>query len=305
MPEKHNFSGLAKRLSRLPADKRRVALEMSAALAGVSLRVSREFVDAIPRAAKILSADDIRSWAEMGRKIAMGNAEMGVGFFSKGVDGLDNVPPTARKHVFEICTRQLILSSSIALESFNLIPEIALLVDDDDLFGQILKVAADIAGRSAKHSNDFLKVTPAVAAVIKGFGEDNEKVKTSIVELAGIFANRTGGMAADLWSMLPGSLHGLASENAVQLLDKAGEFLEFGGSVTLQFISAGGAVHRASSGSFEDWCRVARVIARQGNAVLISFLRATPKFCVRMEALRLPLDRQEAIRRILHLMEEI
>ena len=82
--KKQTFTGLAARLGRLPADKRRVALEMSAALAAISLRVSREFVEAVPQASKILSADDLRSWAEFGRRLAMGNAATGAAFFSGG-----------------------------------------------------------------------------------------------------------------------------------------------------------------------------------------------------------------------------
>ena len=74
---KQTITGLAARLSALPAAKRRAALEVSAALAGVSLRVSRDFVEAAPQAATILSADDIRAWGELGRRIAMGKAESG------------------------------------------------------------------------------------------------------------------------------------------------------------------------------------------------------------------------------------
>ena len=71
---KETLTGLAARLGRLPADKKRAALEISAALAGVSLRVSREFVEAVPKAANILSADDLRNWGEFGRRLAMGSA---------------------------------------------------------------------------------------------------------------------------------------------------------------------------------------------------------------------------------------
>ena len=49
--EKETFTGLAKKLSQLSSEQKRAALEMSAALAGVSLRVSREFVEAVPKAA--------------------------------------------------------------------------------------------------------------------------------------------------------------------------------------------------------------------------------------------------------------
>src|SRR5689334_22773147 len=166
MAEKQTLTGLAKRLGRLPTEKKRAALEGSAALAGVSLRVSREFVTAVPKAAKILSADDIRNWAEMGRRLAMGDAETGAKFFVTGVADLESIPENARSYVFQICTRQLVLSSSIALESFGLIPKLAADINDDDLLTDVLRLAGDIAARSAKHSSDFLHKTSAVAAAL-------------------------------------------------------------------------------------------------------------------------------------------
>ncbi|HBE83370.1 MAG TPA: hypothetical protein DDW24_11385, partial [Blastocatellia bacterium] len=69
---KSSFTELAARLGRLPAEKKRAAIEVSAALAGVSLRVSRDFVEAVPKASKVLSADDLRLWGELGRRLAMG-----------------------------------------------------------------------------------------------------------------------------------------------------------------------------------------------------------------------------------------
>ncbi|HSU24871.1 MAG TPA: hypothetical protein VLI65_02710, partial [Pyrinomonadaceae bacterium] len=123
--DKPTLTGLARRLGQLPADKKRAALEVSAALAGISLRVSREFVEAVPKAAKILSADDLRNWGELGRRLAMGSADSGVKFFAAGVAGLKSVPEASRSTVFQICIRQLVLSSSIALASYRLIPKIA------------------------------------------------------------------------------------------------------------------------------------------------------------------------------------
>src|SRR5215813_2045956 len=112
-----SITGLAKELGHLPADKRRAALEVSATLAGVSLRASREFVSSVPEAASILSADDIRSWGEIGRRLAMGSVNTAIAFFRDGADALVDVPAGSRPFVFEICKRQLVLSSSIALES--------------------------------------------------------------------------------------------------------------------------------------------------------------------------------------------
>src|SRR5687767_902934 len=169
---------------------------MSAALAAISLRVSREFVEAVPLAAKILSADDLRNWAELGRRLAMGNATTGATFFSTGVAPLENIPEPARGLVFQICTRQLILSSSIALETFALIPTLAEDVEDDTLFTEILQLAVEIANRSAKHSSDFLQRTSGVGKVLGTFGDRSRDVSPPVIRLASVFAGRTGGMTA-------------------------------------------------------------------------------------------------------------
>ena len=297
--KKQSFTGLATRLGRLPADKRRVALEMSASLAAISLKVSREFVEAVPLASEELSADDLRNWAELGRRLAMGSAAAGVSFFSAGVDDLCEIPEGARSLVFQICTRQLVLSSSIALETFGRMPALASAIADADLLKQILQLALEIANRSAKHSSDFLIRTPAVAEAINVFGDARRDVAEPIIRLATLFAGRTGGMTADLWANLPGALGGLTSGSALLLAETAAEFLEFGGSVTLHFMSAGSSVLQHAPDAFNDWCTVLRKIARQGNAVLIAFLRSTPKF------FKQPGADVIALRRVLQLAAEI
>ena len=202
----------------------------------------------------------------------------GAKFFVDGVSGLKQVPEAARAAVFQICTRQLVLSSSIALDTFRLVPKIAGEIDDEKLLADVLNLAVEIAQRSAKHSAEFLENTPAVAVSLARFGDEKSEVADSVLVLASEFAKRTGGMTADLWATLPESLEKLTAQNAVLLMQRAGEFLEFGGSVTLHFVSSGSDVLAAAEAAFDDWCTLARSIARHGNAVLISFLRATPKF---------------------------
>lgn len=276
--QKPTITGLARKLGQLSVEKKRVALEISAALAGVSLRVSREFVEAVPKAAKILSADDLRHWGEMGRKLAMGNVEIGAAFFSDGVSDLRSIPETARPAVFQVCTRQLVLSSSISLETFHFIPKLAKTVADDRFLSDVLLLAVEIAQRSAKHSAEFLQNTPDVALVLSKFEDKKDDVSKEIFALAGQFAERTGGMTADLWANLPEALHKIQAADAIRLLQSSNEFLEFGGSVTLHFVKAGSDVLASVRKAFDDWCLLARLIAKHGNAVLISFLRATPKF---------------------------
>lgn len=299
---KPTLTGLAARLSRLSPDKRRAALEISAALAGVSLRVSREFVEAVPKAAKVLSADDLRHWGEFGRRLAMGSADAGAKFFAEGIGGLKRVPEGARAAVFQTCTRQLVLSSSTALDSFHLIPKIATAVDDEKLLTDIFELAAEVAQRSAKHSADFLVHTPKVAASITAF--EDGRVADAVVVLARDFANRTGGLTADLWQNLPDAFEGLSAEAAVRLMEGAAAFLEFGGSVTLHFVASGSKVLADSPTAFDDWVTVSRIIAKHGNAVLISFLRATPKFTAQISSRKRHAP-EVSIRRVLQLTARI
>ncbi|HEY8559639.1 MAG TPA: VWA domain-containing protein [Pyrinomonadaceae bacterium] len=284
--EKETFTGLARKLSRLSSEQKRAALEASASLAGVSLRVSREFVEAVPKAARVLSAEDLRHWAEMGRRLAMGNADLGAKFFADGIEGLKFVPEKARPLIFQICTRQLVLSSSIALETFELIPRLAKQIKDDALLSDFLKLASEIANRSAKHSSDFLQKSPQVCDALKSYGDEKKRVSKAVVALASNFANRTGGMTADLWANLPESLRKVSAENAVRLMEKARQFLEFGGSVTLHFVAAGADVLQRTDAVFDEWVKVLQIIARHGNAVLISFLRATPRFFAQIKTLK-------------------
>lgn len=300
------LTGLAARLGRLPANKRRAALEVSAALAGVSLKASREFVSEVPRAAKILSAEDIRLWGEMGRRLAMGNAEAGALFFTDGVEELKKIPADARPLVFQICTRQLVLSSSISLETFKAIPTLADQIADDELLIDVLRLALDIANRSAKHSSEFLQKTPPVAEVLATFGQAKRKVAVSAIKLASVFATRTGGMTADLWTNVPKALKGLDAASAIRLAESGIQFLDHGGSVTLHFVSAGSEVLRTAEAVYDEWCGVLHKIAKHGNAVLIAFLRATPKFFTqiftrKLGSIKSEASRIAAIRRVLDL----
>jgi nitric oxide reductase NorD protein len=278
--KKSTFTGLARNLTELPADQKRAALEMSASLAAVSLKVSRAFVNAVPDAAAVLSADDLRQWAELGRRLAMGSADSGVKFFQRNISQFTAVPQAARADVFQVCIRQLVISSSTALATYDAVPAIAAAIDDEDFLVRVFKLAAEIAQRSAKHSSEFVDKMPAVARAVASFGDQKHDVADAVIALAAQFANRTGGMTADLWSSIPTALKDLTASDAVRLMNEAADFLEFGGSVTLNFVSSGSDVLRQMPIVFADWVRLSRKIAKSGNAVLISFLRATPRFFV-------------------------
>src|SRR6266699_913676 len=86
--ERQSVLELTRDIDRLPLEHARAALETSAAIAGVSLRASIEFLRAAPEAAATFEAAELRSWGEMGRRLAMGDVETAVSFFVAGVNEL-------------------------------------------------------------------------------------------------------------------------------------------------------------------------------------------------------------------------
>ena len=121
--ERRTIAGLAREIGKLPGDSARAALEVSAGLAGVSLRAGVDFLRAVPEAARVLDAEELRAWGEMGRRLAMADAETGSAFFAAGTGELGEVPKGARLLLFQVCGRQLSLSTSVALETYRRAPE--------------------------------------------------------------------------------------------------------------------------------------------------------------------------------------
>jgi hypothetical protein len=123
--ERQSVLELTRDIARLPLDQARAALETGAAIAGVALRVSIEFLRSAPAAAQLLETAELRSWGEMGRRIALGDVESAVSFFVAGVEGLQAVPRESRPLVFQVCLRQMTLSSAVATETFRSLPQLA------------------------------------------------------------------------------------------------------------------------------------------------------------------------------------
>ena len=276
--ERRTLAGLARELGKLPVEVPRAALETSAAIAGVSLRASVEFLRAVPEASRVLETEELRAWGEMGRRLAMADTETAISFFVGGVEEFARIPAAARPLVFQTCTRQMTLSSSVATATFARAPHLSQSINDAELLCSILKVAAEISRRSAKHSADFLNATPAVAAVFDRFAEDRQQIAVASVGLASAFAIRAGGIAADAWAALPAALARLRAQDALRLIKAANDFLERGGGASLHVLSAGGNVLRAVPETFDDWIDLLWTVATHGNAALVAFVRSGPQF---------------------------
>ncbi len=276
--ERRTIAGLARELGSLPVDAARAALEMSASIAGVSLRASIEFLRAAPRASRVLEEAELRAWGEMGRRLAMGDVETAVSFFNEGVEALRDVPQSARPLIFQVCSRQMTLSSAVALETFKTAPLLAILITDTEALRLIFEVAAEISKRSARHSADFLKATPRMVRRMRDFGADTTHAFRNAAQLASAFAARAGGIAADAWTALPVASANQTIENALKLMRRAGEFLERGGGAALHVLIAGGEVLRLLPEAFDAWIDLLWAVAEHGNANLIAFVRSGPSF---------------------------
>jgi nitric oxide reductase activation protein len=298
--ERRTIAGLLREISRLPLEHTRAALETSAAIAGVSLRASIEFLRAAPVAALVLEPPELRAWGELGRRLTMGDVENGVSFFTSGLDDFGNVPPTARPFVFQVSSRQMILSASTAAETFRNAPLLAGKIADAEMLRSVYEVAAEISRRSAKHSADFLNAAPVVIERLRrnvgpSFSGglppadpgspagsspplNDENLPHAAVDLASAFAQRAGGIAADAWIALPQAVEKLAADQALRLMRRATSFLERGGAAGLHLLIAGGEILRTLPECFDEWIGLLWAVASHGNAGLVAFIRSSPAF---------------------------
>jgi nitric oxide reductase NorD protein len=301
--ERQSFLELTRSIAGLPLDQTAAILVTSAAVAAISLRAGIEFLRGAPAAAHVLQSSEVRAWGEMGRRLAMSDYETAVSFFVAGVEDLRTIQSQLLPAVFTLCTRQMILSTSIGKDTLYSLPEIIAEIDDVALTTSVLEVATEIARRSAKHSAEFLNASTTVAEVLESFGDP--KVTAAALTLAGSFASRAGGIAADAWNAIPEALAALSAADAKRLLTNTNDFLERGGGAALHILLAGGEILRRAREIFDEWIELLWVVAAHGNASLVAFVRSSPGF---LRLLGVDMNHLEAIelsRRVLALTKEI
>jgi nitric oxide reductase NorD protein len=135
---------------------------------------------------------------------------------------------------------------------------------------------------------------------------DADRITTrAAIELTAAFAERAGGIAADVWGSLPDALAGLDPERSLKLMRRAGSFLERGGSAALNVLVAGGGILRTLPECFDDWIDLLWSVATHGNAGLVAFVRASPPF---FQSITLQAPRHDSAvlaRRVIALTREV
>src|ERR1700741_1577468 len=301
--ERQSFLELTRSLTGLPLDQAAAVLETSASIAAISLRAGIEFLRAAPAAAQILQSAELRSWGEMGRRLAMADYESAAAFFGEGVESLQTIAPDLRPDIFVLTSRQMVLSTVIGRETFHSLPALAAEINDDTLLRSIIEVATEIARRSAKHSAAFLNASSTVTHQLKSFNDP--ALTTAAVTLASAFAARAGGIAADAWAVIPESLAELSASDASRLLAATNDCLERGGSAALHILIAGGEIARRAPEIFDEWISLLWVVAAHCNASLLAFVRSSPSFIRLLNADPNRASALELSRRVLTLTKEI
>ena len=123
-PERQSFLDLTRSLAGLPLDQAAAALETSAAIASISLRAGIEFLRAVPHATQFLAPKELRDWGEMGRRLAMSDFEAAASFFAQSVDDFGDLPRPVQASLFQLCLRQMTLSTVVGRETLHSFPAI-------------------------------------------------------------------------------------------------------------------------------------------------------------------------------------
>src|SRR5688572_32969315 len=90
--ERRTIAGLLREAGKLPVDVARAALEAGAGLAALSLRAGVDFLRAVPDAARVPDAEEMRALGELGRRLALADVEKGAASITSSSDGLVEVP---------------------------------------------------------------------------------------------------------------------------------------------------------------------------------------------------------------------
>ncbi len=298
---------LALKMGLKPSDRGWVTLDIGASLMSASPKVAKDFFKAVPEVARMLENGDLRSWAEIGKRIAQQNAEEASDFFRYSIETLELLAEPLRRLLVALCVKQIVLSPAAALKTFRQSPALAASFGDEQSAARIFTIAVEVAHRSVKHSTEVLTAAPAALTALREMDDQaSDAAIDSTLTLAESFAQRTGATAAEFLAAVGEGLGFLASpEVMVDLCRQTTIYLERGGATALQFFrSARAVIEVGGVESYRRWNQVTDKVAAEGNAIVYDFLRLTPKVLATIAATQ----RRHAAERIgavLELVEEL
>ncbi len=103
-----------------PSERAWVAVDIGASLAGISFKTTVDFFKVRPEVARLLESGDLRAWAELGRRIALNNADEASDFFRTSANTFSLLPESLRPVLISLCSRQIVLSPAACIATFRI-----------------------------------------------------------------------------------------------------------------------------------------------------------------------------------------
>src|SRR5215468_2013744 len=287
---RNTVEALAMKMGLKPNERGWVTVDIGASLVSVSPKVAMDFFKSVQEVSHLVDRDDLRAWAEMGRKIALNSAEEAGDFFRFSNEVLAALPEGMRTLLIALCSKQIVLSPAAALATFRNAPRMVASLGEERFASRLFKIAVEVAHRSVKHSTEVLTAAPQALKALRSFNSGAagyppvefppmESPLDAALNLAESFAQRTGATAAEFLSAVGEGLDFIQNpSDIVELCKQTAGFLERGGATALQYFrSARSVIEVGGASSFEKWNRVTRKVADEGNAIVYDFLKLTPK----------------------------
>jgi hypothetical protein len=277
---RNTVESLAIKMGLKPNERGWVTVDIGASLVSVSPKVAMDFFKAVPEIAKLLDNEDLRTWAELGRRIAVNSAEEASDFFKYSLEIFESLSGHMRTLLIALCSKQIVLSPAAALTTFRSAPGIVESLGDEKSAARLFGIAVEVAHRSVKHSTEVLSAAPQALQAVRNVGDGSDDASLdAVLNLAESFAQRTGATAAEFLSAVGEGLDFVkGAEDVVALCSQTAIFLDRGGATALQYFRSARSVLEVGGGvSFEKWNRVTRKVADEGNAIVYDFLKLTPK----------------------------
>src|SRR5262249_15086196 len=104
---RNTVEALAMKMGLKPNERGWVTLDIGASLISVSPKVAMDFFKSVQEVSQLLGNDDLRAWAEMGRKVALSSAEEAGDFFRFSNGGLAALPQSLRSSLIPPCSEQI------------------------------------------------------------------------------------------------------------------------------------------------------------------------------------------------------
>ena len=195
---------LAKSVGINPSDRGWVTVDIGATLMSVSPKVALDFFRAAKDVSAYLESNDLRAWAEIGKRIALNSVEEASEFFRYSGETLGQLSEPLRVQLIALCSKQIVLSPQAALTTFRNAPYLAASLGTEHFASRLFAIAVEVAQRSVKHSTEVLTAAPSALTALREW-EDVEadlSPTEATLALAENFAQRTGATAAEFLSAI-------------------------------------------------------------------------------------------------------